>query len=213
MKSRMDRYHNEEDTSLKRTLKNEKLYRTIYEESNYSNIENIETIENGSINIEQIKEMLKKDTQKKEHSAIEEYVKEDIEEERIYDINEIINNAIENEQFDNKKSSIDTSDYNYKRKNKEIKEEGLLGDTDDESDLFDDLKKTSDLNDTLNKEEFKEEMDKTFVTGSLHMDENDFEKDEIESKPHNVILIILIVILSLLFIALIIYLLFFFHSS
>ena len=60
MASRMDRYYEEKQIPKKRSERNQTLYRDIYENVSYSNIEGVATIDKGSeIDINKVKQMLK----------------------------------------------------------------------------------------------------------------------------------------------------------
>ena len=60
MASRMERYHSGTSQSGTRSVRNENLYKNIYENAEYSNIESIATMDKtNEISIEQIKELLK----------------------------------------------------------------------------------------------------------------------------------------------------------
>lgn len=104
MATRMERYYESTETK-ERTKKNRDLYKEIYEETKYTNIEGIKTIEkDNEIDISQIKELLtsRSDYQKnrdyyqiiKPQKEEPELPKEEMKvEERNYDIREILNKA------------------------------------------------------------------------------------------------------------------------
>ena len=101
--SRMDRYYKNDYTSNKRTSRNQDLYKSIYEDTEYSNIEGIANIDRSNeIDIAKIKDMLKsrEDYQSgrelKSFIPKEEPVKYETferEEDRVYDIRDILTQA------------------------------------------------------------------------------------------------------------------------
>ena len=101
--SRMDRYYKSDYTSNKRTSRNQDLYKSIYEDTEYSNIEGIANIDRSNeIDIAKIKDMLKsrEDYQSgrelKNFIPKEEPVKYETferEEDRVYDIRDILTQA------------------------------------------------------------------------------------------------------------------------
>ena len=94
MPSRMEKYY-----ELKsRTVKNKELYRTIYDEAEYSNVEGISVIEkNEKIDIEKIKELINgtNNVNKPKEHKVEEIkpLVEEIEEQKNYDIRDVLNKA------------------------------------------------------------------------------------------------------------------------
>ena len=65
MASRMEKFHGETVTP-KRVDRNKNLYKTIYGEESYTNIEGIvETGKNNTVNIDKLKETLEKEIQDK----------------------------------------------------------------------------------------------------------------------------------------------------
>jgi len=106
MASRMDRYYSGDEYTNNRSYRNKDLYDKIYEDSGYTNIENITNIDSGNeIDITKIKELLKsrEDYQKSKNylkmlqidrTPKQEYDEvEDEEEEKNYDINDILSKA------------------------------------------------------------------------------------------------------------------------
>jgi hypothetical protein len=96
----MDRYYNN-NVSTKRTARNQSLYKNIYEDSEYSNIEGIATMDdNNEVDIVKIKNMLKnynennnrelKKVVPKEFPKYETFEEDD---NRVYDIRDILNKA------------------------------------------------------------------------------------------------------------------------
>lgn len=140
MASRMDRYYKPENDTKKRVQKNEQLYKDIYDNVSYSNIEGVATIQKGSeIDINKVKNMLKnrEDYQniKQSNEVIRKPIEKEIEKEEIvleeksYDIRDILSKAKE----ENKKEEYHTlSDTNYdifkdlrNKRRKEIEKEGI----------------------------------------------------------------------------------------
>lgn len=103
--SRMDRYYNN-SVSTKRTSRNQDLYKSIYEDSEYSNIEGIASIDdNNEVDIVKIKNMLKNynDNNNRELKRVvnKEFPKYETFEEddnRVYDIRDILNKAKSNKE-------------------------------------------------------------------------------------------------------------------
>src|SRR5574344_2004316 len=108
MKSRMERYndsYSDSNNSIgRRSKNNEDLYKTIYEMSEYSNIEGIASIpKTNAVDVSQVKQMLKSREsyqQEKKYDYLKSSPKESIEEpiesveeERNYDIRDILNKA------------------------------------------------------------------------------------------------------------------------
>lgn len=104
MRSRMDKYYKIDENIPKRTERNQELYRRIYEEAEYTNVEGITTIENTKeINIEKIHEMLQSRENYRRNNNIESpSIKKEVEyprrnyyedEEKIYDIRDVLNRA------------------------------------------------------------------------------------------------------------------------
>lgn len=173
MPSRMEKYYEMKS----RTTKNKELYRTIYDEAEYTNVEGISVIEkNEKIDIEKIKELIngtnninKPKEYKKEN--IKPLV-EEIEEQKNYDIRDVLNKA-KSERID-KDSRYSNTKYNI-LKDIDLNSETKVPDNVDEdqlksmieaisnknktdltSDLLDDLKSICDPN---LKKEIKEEVD------------------------------------------------------
>lgn len=114
MASRMDKYHS--NSSCSRSVRNKELYKDMYDNIQYSNIENVTTIEKtNEINIAQIQELLKEREQYKKRSAVPTRKTPIVEkkyEERNYDIREILNNAKSNKVDDGESRSLRNTQYN-----------------------------------------------------------------------------------------------------
>lgn len=104
MASRMDKYYNEVDTNTSRSKKNEILYKKMYDDSEYSNIEEIlDTPKNNQIDITKVKEMLlEKEKKEESKNHIVKDVKLEVpdtsfldDEEKSYDIMDVLNKAKE----------------------------------------------------------------------------------------------------------------------
>jgi len=150
--SRMDRYYNN-SVSGKRTARNQSLYNTIYEDSEYSNIEGIATIDKSNeIDITKIKNMLKNRedfsnnrefksyTPKREVETYENFETDD---DRLYDIRDILNKAKTNKS-EEKYHNLDQANIEIlkelKNKTKEFRPNDELGN------MIDTITNTSKLN-------------------------------------------------------------------
>lgn len=172
MPSRMEKYYEMKS----RTSKNKELYRTIYDEAEYTNVEGISVIEkNEKIDIEKIKELIngtnninKPKEYKKENIKP---LTEEIEEQKNYDIRDVLDKA-KSERTD-KDSRYSNTKYNI-LKDLDLNSDAKVPDnvnedqlrsmieaisnknkTDMTSDLLDDLKSICDPN---LKEQVKEEI-------------------------------------------------------
>ncbi len=125
MASRMEKYHN--NTSIgSRSVKNESLYKDMYENNEYSNIEKIATMEKtNEISLEQIKDLLKeREVSKKRSSTVKRVMPEVYQhpvQDRSYDIRDILVKAKDEHVDDNKNRSLKNTQYNI-LKNINIKE-------------------------------------------------------------------------------------------
>lgn len=178
MASRMERYYrgtaNSNVGSGGRSGKNKDLYRTIYDESSYTNIEGIATLEKtNEIDLTKIQEMLKSREEYKKQRGYREIIKEkpkvskielpDEEEEvfdlhRNYDIRDVLSKAKEEnpEEVKNKHHSLDETQYKI-LKNLQMKEKVKKEDYIDEDDpeikrLINTITNTSMLNKLEDKE-------------------------------------------------------------
>ena len=198
MPSRMEKYYE----SKSRAIKNKDLYRTIYDEVEYTNVEGISVIEkNEKIDIEKIKELIKgtnNDNKPKEYKKEDiKLIVEEIEEQKNYDIRDVLNKA---------KSERTDRDSKYSKTNYNILSESNLNTnvTSDQlkdmietisnnsknsytSDLLDDLKSICDPNlkskikeqeennDLQNTKLIQDNIDKSFFTSSMDFSSEDFE--------------------------------------
>ncbi len=125
MASRMEKYHSNVSSSGRRSIRNESLYKDMYENTEYSNIEKVATMEKtNEISLEQIKELLKEREDKKNYSTVKKEVPrvyQDPTEDRSYDIRDILVKAKDEHVDDNKNRSLKNTQYNI-LKNINIKE-------------------------------------------------------------------------------------------
>ena len=127
MASRMERYYKTDSNDSKRSERNAVLYREIYDEAQYSNIEGIATIEKtNEIDIRQIKELLKNRDIK---NVKEPYISKtpivtknmEVDEIKNYDIKEILTKAKVENTDENKYRSLGNTQYDI-LKNLSLKE-------------------------------------------------------------------------------------------
>lgn len=116
MKSRMDKYYDVNNTKA-RTAKNQSLYRTIYEEAEYSNVEGISIIEkNEKIDMDMIRELINKSNEVNKpkqptyQKVVEKYSEDDFEDDKSYDIRDVLSKAKDSRTVDNKR--ISDTQYN-----------------------------------------------------------------------------------------------------
>ncbi|HHW69258.1 MAG TPA: hypothetical protein GX747_02870 [Tenericutes bacterium] len=120
MHSRMDRYYKIDNNMPKRTVRNQELYKTIYDEVEYTNVEGIATIENTKeININKIHEMIQNKENYRRSSQIEvPLIKEGYQrknyienENKVYDIRDILNKA-KDSRVDDEQNKHRSTQYN-----------------------------------------------------------------------------------------------------
>lgn len=237
MKSRLEKYY-ESNNEKNRISKNQQLYRTIYDETEYSNVEGISIIEkNEKIDMQMIKNLINKNDpveKPKQKFNYEIPIEEDIyENPKSYDIKDVLSKA-KDERINDDKKIFDTQ-YNI-LKNINIDEEIKAPDIKDgdlkdmieaisnnsreyTSNLLDDLKSIYDptLQEDISKiiepalDTNTSEIDDSFYTSSSNFKAEDFE-DKTEnlefSEEKDYLTIILIVILSLVLLFGIIFLIF-----
>ena len=125
MASRMEKYHSNASNVGRRSVRNEGLYKDIYENTEYSNIEKVATLEKtNEISMEQIQDLLKeRDAIKKRNTTVKEVprVYKAPEEERNYDIRDILIKAKDEQVDDHKYRNLKNTQYNI-LKNINIKE-------------------------------------------------------------------------------------------
>lgn len=151
--SRMDRYYKKDSTSTKRTTRNQELYKTIYQDSEYSNIEGIATIDKSNeIDITKIKNMLEnrdiiskpKEFRNYDEKKLEVPLYETFErdENRVYDIRDILKEAKVNKS---EEKYHNLSDVNLDML-KKLKEENNKKNKDNLENMIDTITNTSKLN-------------------------------------------------------------------
>lgn len=119
MASRMDKYRDLDDNVVgKRQSKNENLYRSIYENNYYTNIESVTTLEKtNEIDLAQIQELLKEREKNKKREILKNIdnkikVEEQVEEElKNYDIRDILNKAKNEKPQDEKTRNLSNTSY------------------------------------------------------------------------------------------------------
>lgn len=199
----MDKYY-ESETPKARTAKNQSLYRTIYEEVEYSNVEGISVIEkNEKIDMDMIKELinrsndLNKEKQIVRPKTVEVYHEEEFDDNKSYDIRDVLSKAKDSRTVNNKR--ISDTQYNIlkginideaMKAPEEVKTEDLKDMIEAISanskgytmNLLDDLKSIYDPTMQEKIEEkleepvlVKEELDKSFYTNSMGFNDDDFE--------------------------------------
>jgi len=221
MPSRMDRYYKNEYNTRKRTVRNQDLYKSIYEDVEYSNVEGISIIEkNEKIDIAKIKELIDSSNQEKKSRVIEKKIvpipeiNEGIEENKNYDIRDILNKA-KNERPEIERNNTQYDILKSIRLNEELQAPQSLSDNDlkqmiDKITNNSKISQTSDLLDELKtiheplkgfsepKEEKEPEIDQTFFTSSLSFSNEDFEEIKEDIKTNNTLTKVLIFILSVI---------------
>lgn len=229
MQSRMEKYQSNDGDKTKRTQLNEELYKNIYDNVEYTNIEGVVTSPKANeVDITKIKELLNNDEEKrsrivKDISDINYPTNYMSEEEKSYDIRDILNKAKEEkEEDDSKYRSFKNTEYdilkgiNIKRNQEERSQEDelkemihtvtsatMINKMDDRSlaaDLFDDLQSTQNIENTRKTE--IENIDRSFYTSNVGIQEKDFEKlkdmnTEIK-KDNKIIKVMLSIILFLI---------------
>lgn len=112
----MDKYY-ESNNTKDRTSKNQTLYRTMYDESEYSNVEGISVIEkNEKIDIDMIRELINKSNSvNKERQIVRpkkeiEQISDDFDDDKSYDIRDVLSKAKDERVVDS--SKIFDTQYN-----------------------------------------------------------------------------------------------------
>ena len=121
MSSRMEKYHSSSIHSGTRSVRNENLYKNIYENVEYSNIEGIATMDKtNEISIDQIRELLKERENVKERKVS---LKKEVPKtysssstQRSYDIRDILVKAKDDHVQDNKNRSLKNIEFNILKK-------------------------------------------------------------------------------------------------
>lgn len=117
MASRMEKYHSGTSQSGLRSVRNEGLYKNIYENTEYSNIEGIATMDKtNEISIEQIRDLLKeRESIKKRNNMVKKEIPKIYSEpaqERNYDIRDVLVKAKDNHVEDDANRSLRNTQYN-----------------------------------------------------------------------------------------------------
>ncbi len=160
--SRMERYYKPSNHTSKRSERNQELYREIYEDGEYSNIEGIATIEKSNeVDITKIKNMLKNREQYQKQRQFRQMIKEPIqtveeekptfEAEKNYDIRDILNKAKNNKKEEEKYHRLDHTGYNIL---KNLKEKSMQKNEhpDELRELIDTITSNSELNQLATRE-------------------------------------------------------------
>lgn len=152
MPSRMEKYYSNNQTSNSRTSRNNSLYNKLYDNTTYSNVESVTTIEKGSeIDLEKIKKLLQEHEEIKEENLTttkKSYPKRNYDDyqepEKDYDINVALSKAKDEYIDDNKSRALRNTQYNI-LKDINIKD---IKNNDDESlkELINTITNTSVLN-------------------------------------------------------------------
>lgn len=162
MTSRMDKYYSNDIGTKKRSQRNEQLYREIYDNVSYSNIEGVATIDNGNeIDINKVKQMLKgreankEIIEKKYFEPTKTSVAVSDIEEKSYDIRDILNKAKENKNTSDKYHTINNTDYDIFKDLRDRRRKDIEKDGESEQQLrtlIDTITNTSTLNQLEDKE-------------------------------------------------------------
>lgn len=164
MASRMEKYYSNVSNTGSRSIRNEELYKDIYENSEYSNIESVATLEKtNEISLEQIQELLKERETKKINSTIRRELPTlppKPVEERSYDIRDVLVKAKDEHVSDNKNRSLKNTQY--------------------------DILKNINIKDKLDKAD-QEELEKTLVNTSVlkSIDDNELSLDMLSDLKSN----------------------------
>lgn len=124
MPSRMEKYYS--DTSSTRSERNAELYRTLYDNEEYTNIASVATIDKtNEVDLSKVRQMIKDRENYKKQQEFEQIIKPPVieeakeeetiydEEEKTYDIRDVLNKAKETRQKDERYESIKNQKYDY----------------------------------------------------------------------------------------------------
>ena len=212
MNSRMEKYYKDEDLP-KRSVKNQKLYQSIYDDSDYQDI-NVAP-KARTIDIAELKKMINDTPKRVERKKVENIPLE--EEEESYDLNDAIERARSNKVIDDKKRSISNTQYDI-LKNIKIRDNTTTSLDDvldtistknlisEDLDLFDNLKSLDDTTvgvptsyDVM--DEKTRQMDDSFFTKSMKLGPSDFESInsglEQNNKMMKIIFILILVLIAI----------------
>lgn len=117
MTSRMEKYHGDSSGINKRSVRNESLYKDIYNNVEYSNIERVATLEKtNEISLEQIQDLLREREMKKSRSIIQKkespIVVHKTESDRSYDIRDVLSKAKNEYHEDSRNRSLSDTQCN-----------------------------------------------------------------------------------------------------
>lgn len=198
MPTRMDRYRTENldsEEEVSRITKNEELYKNIYADRQYSNIEGIASIsKSNEIDIDKLKEMLrrKEEREERKYRTAEvvpvQKLEDEFEKQRAYDINEAIDKAKKENHEDNRYRSLKSVDLEFLKSlnlndlreikdNDEIKEEL--------AELIHTITSTKALNKLGDKELSLEMLSELKPTGNTVMDTRGDLKEAIKREKIN----------------------------
>lgn len=213
MNSRMEKYYKDEDLP-KRSVKNQSLYESIYEDNDYQEI-NVSPKER-TIDINELRKMIHDTPKRVERRKIESVPSDD--ESESYDLNDAIERARSNKVIDDKKRSISNTQYdilkNIKLRDSNTTSLDEMLDTistknlaNQDLDLFDNLKSLDDTtvgvptNYDLETNEKTTQIDDSFFTKSMKLDPSDFESInsglEQNNKMMKIIFILILVLIAI----------------
>ena len=210
MNSRMEKYYKDDELPT-RSSKNQKLYESIYDNTDYDvNI----TPKARTINIDELRQMINNNKKQVERRKIESFNIED--DEKSYDLNEAIEEARNRKVNDDRKRSISNTQYdilkNLKLKKNDsdnlddvldtISTKNLIG---EDLDLFENLKSLDDTTVGLPteydiKSEQTRQMDDSFFTKSMKLAPTDFETINTGIEKSNKMMKILFILILVLII-------------
>ncbi len=177
MVSRLERYHKKNNTATKkRSERNKEIYDRLYEDAEYTNIEDISRIEKtNEVDIAKIREMLNRQVKSTKQTTEEEQTEKEEKAEETqtgeYDVKKFLDEAKKNRSDeDERKRSLDSSYYNTIKKEETKKKE--KEDSEKLKELIHTITSTKVLEDLNNKELSEKLLDE------LHDDSADEEKDE-----------------------------------
>ena len=242
MPSRMERYYSPQEKKS-RTVKNKELYRTIYDDVEYSNVEGISVIEkNEKIDLAKIKELINGHNPVEKPKIVKEepiIPVEEPQEERNYDIRDVLDKAkserTSNNKFNTQYNILKGINLNNESLPSSLSEDDLKNMIETISnnskngyttDLLDDLKSIHDPNlakeisqtedDPQNTKLIEANIDKSFFTSSLEFSSDDFDdfKEMKESiKKNNLLTKILLFVLLVIIITGVLFLIYHFNQG
>ncbi len=212
MNSRMEKYY-KDDSLPKRSVKNQQLYDSIYNDSDYQEV-NI-TPKARTINIDELRQMINGNSKKVERKQLPTNFEED---EKKYDLSDAFEKARSTKVVDDRKRSISNTQYdilkNIKLKKTDsddlsdvlntLSTKNLVG---DDLDLFENLESLDNTTVGLPTDEIIKDktvqMDDSFFTKSMKLGPSDFETInsgiEQNSKMMKIIFILILVLIAIVF--------------